>query len=387
MARGRVIMACAALACTLVSMKSAFTPSLPGNMGMATAGRGMEAKQRTLTQRNADGSMLKPFGPVVTYAKALMDAAREKDEDVAVTEDVLMIKDKFKEEEWLDKLGTVQNDPYLTEVQKANKIVDLLKPLKSTVMPKFIVFLAKKNRLNGIKVIMFEYVQSMYYLQSITPVRVTSAQRLTEDQLAKIKEKMKSKCGTRDVKLVAEVDPNLIGGLTLEWGYTDPVQLYAPTHGVDLSLKNILNKRALQKGVVPCVKLDGFTLPATEPAQLLIRDGDVLALEWKDVFQMSTSKSSGGYARGDLAARRRLEGAARRAGLADLPEVLLGDEPQLFDDQLLGGWPKAVAAWTAMRQQLIPRAKVAKVVLVKAVGCLSCGLQIYPTWGNSWSRQ
>jgi hypothetical protein len=30
-----------------------------------------------------------------------------------------------------------------------------------------------------------------------------------------------------------------------------------------------------------------------------------------------------------------------------------------------GGWPKAVAAWTAMRQQLIPRAKVAKVVLVK----------------------
>eukprot|EP00435_Cladocopium_sp_Y103_P012855 s946_g3.t1 len=379
MARGRVIMACAALACTLVSMKSAFTPSLPGNMGMATAGMGA---QRTLTQRNADGSMLKPFGPVVTYAKALMDAAREKGEDVPVTEDVLKIKDKFKEEEWLDKLVTVQNDPFLTEVQKANNIVDLLKPLKSTVMPKFIVFLAKKNRLNGIKVIMFEYVQSMYYLQSITPVRVTSAQRLTDDQLAKIKEKMKSKCGTKDVKLVAEVDPNLIGGLTLEWGYTDPVQLYAPTHGVDLSLKNILNKRALQKGVVPCVKLNGFTLPATEPAHLLIRDGDVLALEWKDVSKMSTAKSSGagaGYARGDLAARRRLEGAARRAGLENLPEVLPGDEPQLFDDQLLGGWPKAVAAWTAARQ--LPRAKVAKasqVVLVKV------RLREVQKGGSSW---
>ena len=99
-------------------------------------------------------------------------------------------------------------------------------------------------------VIMFEYVQSMYYKQSITPIRVTSAQRLTEDQLQKIGEKMKGKVGTTDVKLVAEVDPNLIGGLTLEWGYTDPVNLYAPTHGVDLSLKNILNKRALQKGVV-----------------------------------------------------------------------------------------------------------------------------------------
>ena len=249
MARGRMIMACAALACTLLSMKAAFTPSLPGNMGMATAGRGMGAKQRSLTQRNADASMLVPFGPVVTYAKALMDAAREKGEDLAVTQDVLMIKDKFKDGEWLDKLSEVQNDPYVTEVQKAAKINKMLEPFKSTVMPKFVVFLAKKNRLGGIKVIMFEYVQSMYYRQSITPVRVTSAQRLTEDQLTKIKEKMKGKTQT-EIKLIEEVDPNLIGGLTLEWGYTDPVQLHAPTHGVDLSLKNILNKRALQKGVV-----------------------------------------------------------------------------------------------------------------------------------------
>ena len=137
-----------------------------------------------------------------------------------------------------------QNDPYVTEVQKAAKINKMLEPFKSTVMPKFVVFLAKKNRLGGIKVIMFEYVQSMYYRQSITPVRVTSAQRLTEDQLTKIKEKMKGKTQT-EIKLIEEVDPNLIGGLTLEWGYTDPVQLHAPTHGVDLSLKNILNKRAL----------------------------------------------------------------------------------------------------------------------------------------------
>ena len=247
--RGRVAVV-GVLACGLYGFFSvAFTPSLNVGIG-GVAGRGASVQHSTRIQRNADGSMLTPFGPVVTYAKALMDAAREKGEDVEVTKDVLMIKDKFKEEEWLDKLVTVQNDPRITEVQKAKKIVDLLTPLESTVMPKFIVFLAKKNRLNGIKVIMFEYVQSMYYKQSITPIRVTSAQRLTGDQLQKIEQKMKGKVGTTDVKLVAEVDPNLIGGLTLEWGYTDPVNLYAPTHGVDLSLKNILNKRALQKGVV-----------------------------------------------------------------------------------------------------------------------------------------
>ena len=54
----------------------------------------------------------------------------------------------------------------------------------------------------------------------------------------------------QDVKLIMEVEPNLIGGLQVEWGYTDPQRRKAPTHGIDLSLKNILGKRALQKGVV-----------------------------------------------------------------------------------------------------------------------------------------
>ncbi len=234
----------ALLACGLWS--AAFTPSVNVGLG-GVANRGSATKH--LIQRKADGSMLTPFGPVVTYAKALMDAAKARNEAVEVMEDVLMIKDKFKDEEWLDKLVTVQNDPRITEVQKAQKIADLLKPLKSSVMPRFIIFLAKKNRLNGIKVIMLEYVQSTYYTNSVTPIRVTSAQRLTQDQMEKIKLKMEAKVGT-DVRLVQEVSPSLLGGLTLEWGYTDPDKLYAPTHGVDLSLKNILNKRAIQKGVI-----------------------------------------------------------------------------------------------------------------------------------------
>lgn len=241
-------MACAALACAVIGLKSAFTPSLPSSM--ATAGRGMAERQRTLTQRYADGSGLTPFGPVVQYAKALTDAAREKGEDVAVTEDVLMIKENYNTAEFLDKLPPIMNDPALTEVEKAAELIKLLPKLKSTIMPKFITFLAKKKRLNGIKVICFEYVQSLYWNQGITPVRVTSAQRLTEDQISKIKEKMKGKVDTTDVKIITEIDPSLLGGFTLEWGYTDPILLTAPTYGLDFSLKEILSKRALQRGVV-----------------------------------------------------------------------------------------------------------------------------------------
>eukprot|EP00434_Breviolum_minutum_P023611 symbB.v1.2.020826.t1/scaffold1727.1/size109917/2 len=222
----------------------------PAFTGAALRAAGFGAPRSSRVPRAADASMLTPFGPVVTYAKALMDAATEKKEVVMVTDDVLTIKDKFQEEEFLDKLLLVQSNPKLTAVQKAKETVELLKPLQSTVMPKFIVFLAKKNRLNGLKTICFEYVQSMYYTQSITPVTVRVAQRLTEPQMEKVKEKMKQKAGTKDVKLIMEVEPNLIGGLQVEWGYTDPQKRKAPTHGIDLTLKNILGKRALQKGVV-----------------------------------------------------------------------------------------------------------------------------------------
>ncbi|CAJ1422742.1 unnamed protein product [Effrenium voratum] len=92
--------------------------------------------------------------------------------------------------------------------------------------------------------------------------------------------------------------------------------------------------------------------PRAEPA-VLIRDNDVLALSWEPSEPASRCRS-----RGDLAGRRRLEGAARRAGLPasqDLP----GDEPELFDDDLLGGWPKAVAAWTRERQKtLMPKTRL-----------------------------
>ncbi|CAK9079424.1 unnamed protein product [Durusdinium trenchii] len=245
MARGLALLTCGV---GLALFAPAFTPSLPrsGLSAMPKAG----PRRESLTQRAADGSGLKPFGPVVAYAKALMDAAIEKKEIVLVTDDVLKIKDQFLEEEWLEKLLLIQSNPKFSALQKATETVKILPKLKSTVMPKFIVFLAKKNRLRGLKRICLEYVQSMYFNQSITPVTVKVAQRLTEQQMEKIKEKMKKKAGTRDIKLVVEVDPSLIGGLQLEWGYTDPQNRYAPSYGVDLSLKNILEKRALQKGVV-----------------------------------------------------------------------------------------------------------------------------------------
>ncbi|CAK9022659.1 ATP synthase subunit delta (ATP synthase F(1) sector subunit delta) (F-type ATPase subunit delta) (F-ATPase subunit delta) [Durusdinium trenchii] len=178
-----------------------------------------------------------------------MEGGKSKGEEVAVTKDVLYIKLMYDSDEFKENLVAVLNNPKLKELEKAETMVKLMPGLKSSVMPKFITFLAKKNRLGGVKRIMLEFVQAMYFNNAITPVKVTSAQRLSDEQKDKIKEKMSSKVGT-DIKLLEDVDPGLLGGFKLEWGYQDPDRLIAPSQGVDLSLKFILNKRALQKGVV-----------------------------------------------------------------------------------------------------------------------------------------
>merc|ERR1719221_120393 len=128
-------------------------------------------------------------------------------------------------------------------------MLKLLEPLQSTVVPKFVVFLAKKKRLMSLKVIAQEFVGQLYDQQSIAPVKVC-AERLTEEQLEGIKEKMKEKTGASDIKMIVLVDPGLLGGFTVEWGFPDPEDLSTPTDGIDLSLKAVLAKAALNEGVL-----------------------------------------------------------------------------------------------------------------------------------------
>merc|ERR1712056_116536 len=136
---------------------------------------------------------------------------------------------------------------------KAAGMVELMQPLESNVVPKFVTFLAKKKRLQALQPVVEEYMSSLYETQNIAPVLVRSAQPLTEEQKEAIKEKMKAKTGASDIKLVCQIDSSLIAGLSVEYGFTDPEQLSTPTEGADLSLKSYLESAALNQGVVATV--------------------------------------------------------------------------------------------------------------------------------------
>jgi ATP synthase F1 delta subunit len=203
----------------------------------------------------ADLSGLIPSGPLIVYMKALMDQAAKSGESVAVTKDVMrykrvvegeMMGTKELEEFYFKKnslpeLGTQDTK----QVDVADLEIQYFGPWESTVFPKFVKFLAKKTRLPQLGAICHEYVSNLYVMQSIAPVVVTSAEKLTKGQADTIKEKMAKRIGVNDVKLVEQVNPNLIAGYKIEWGFTDPELLDAGSEMLDFSFKASIEKAAL----------------------------------------------------------------------------------------------------------------------------------------------
>ncbi|CAE8650004.1 unnamed protein product [Polarella glacialis] len=198
----------------------------------------------------ADGSMLEASGPIVTYSQALFDAAKAKNETVKVTMDVLAMKTKLQDDEFLEKWVLITNNFNIEKKDRSSVLVDLLGPFKSTVVPKFIVFLTKKQRAMSLRRIVKHYVTALYQQQAIEPVTVKSAQRLTPEQQEAIKQKMKARTGAKDIKLIMEVDANLLAGFILEWGYVDKEALRSPANAIDLTMSNHLQKSALKQGVM-----------------------------------------------------------------------------------------------------------------------------------------
>merc|ERR1719188_1579013 len=152
---------------------------------VAAAGDRAAARQRgaiskTRIQRCADDSMLRPTGAIVVYTKALLDGAAKKGESVPVTKDIMALKVAYEDEDFLDKLHAAINMPYLSPLEKVDIVLGACPKMESTVVPAFLRFLAKKQRLISMKKILNEYVQNIYYTQSIIPVRCYSASPLTD---------------------------------------------------------------------------------------------------------------------------------------------------------------------------------------------------------------
>ncbi len=171
-----------------------------------------------------------------TYGDALFELALEKQTIDTVFEEVKEVKEVFTENEELMKL---LNHPKITKDEKVKIIEELFKGKVSDDVTGFLVIIMDKGRYGELTAIFDYFIAKVKEYKKIGIAKVTSAVVLSDEQKAKLEEKLLKTTSYTSFEMDYNVDKSLIGGLIIRIG--DRV--------VDSSIKTKLDKlaRDLQK--------------------------------------------------------------------------------------------------------------------------------------------
>ena len=169
------------------------------------------------------------------YAEALLDLAKSNDSLKETTNDMNIVSQFLANSSDLKKfLG----NPLITRDAKKNVVKDILGEQISGNTLKFLLLLVTRNRIEVLESIAQKFLELSYKQESIEIAKITSSIQLSADQQKKIAEKLKVITGAKQIKLALKVDPELIGGFTVEMGSTF----------IDTSIKNQLFQLASTLG-------------------------------------------------------------------------------------------------------------------------------------------
>ena len=155
---------------------------------------------------------MKSSQTVKRYAKTLFDVAASKSVADDVHKDMTLLSDVFVQTK---ELGSFFSNP-LTTNQQVEKLIETsfskkFQPLTLT----FIKLLFKKNRIDILKDIPEIFVEFYEKQNNIIRATVTSAQKLSPEQLEKIKQKLKTSFQSQKFTIENQVDEKLIAGFQL----------------------------------------------------------------------------------------------------------------------------------------------------------------------------
>ena len=149
------------------------------------------------------------------YAEALLDLAKSTDSLKETTNDMNIVSQFLANSSDLKKfLG----NPLITKEAKKNVVKDILGEQISASTLKFLLLLVDRNRIEVLDSIAKKYLELSYKQESIEIAKITSSIQLSAGQQKEIAEKLKVITGAKQIKLALKVDPQLIGGFTIEIG-------------------------------------------------------------------------------------------------------------------------------------------------------------------------
>ncbi len=152
------------------------------------------------------------------YARALFDVS-VKDRDLRQVEaDLVTFADLLAGH---DLLGRVLLNPAIPAPRKRVIVTELLARLDTIVPPvaKLVALLAERDRLALLPDIVQAYRSRLLNHLGVVEARVTTAHPLTPERAAAVERSLEAASG-RDVTMVADVDPDILGGVIARLGTT-----------------------------------------------------------------------------------------------------------------------------------------------------------------------
>lgn len=152
----------------------------------------------------------KAAGP---YARALFDFSVEKNIMHQITADFQNL-DVFLDE--ASELTDYLSNPIVKASAKREILEKTVKSQINTETFKFLMVLVGRDRINLLRAVINNYLELVYQTASIKMIEVSTASSFTNAQKNSLIEKLKELTNAREIRLVINEDPSLIGGFLIK---------------------------------------------------------------------------------------------------------------------------------------------------------------------------
>jgi F-type H+-transporting ATPase subunit delta len=147
------------------------------------------------------------------YARALFDFSVEKNIMHQITADFQNLDVFLKE---ASELVEYLNNPVVRQEAKREILDKTIKSQINTETFKFLMVLVKRDRINLLRTVISHYLDLVYQTASIKMIEVSTASTFTSAQKDSLSEKLKELTNAREIRLVINEDPSLIGGFLIK---------------------------------------------------------------------------------------------------------------------------------------------------------------------------
>lgn len=149
------------------------------------------------------------------YAEALFESSQFIQSIEKTNQDLLLISETLSKS---DSLKLFLSNPLVVSETKKIVLQKLFLDQISSHVLNFLSILVDRRRINLLSSIIDCYLKLVYKLKLTTVVNIYTAALLTDSQQKSLEKKLKNMTNSKEVKLLIQVNPELIGGFVIKIG-------------------------------------------------------------------------------------------------------------------------------------------------------------------------